>query len=29
MSVVRVEYTHSVAGKSGHEFGVGISLTRF
>lgn len=29
LSVLRIEYTTSVAGQSGHEFGVGISLSRF
>jgi hypothetical protein len=29
VSVLRVEYTRAVAGKSGDEFGVGISLSRF
>jgi hypothetical protein len=29
LSVLRVEYTRAVAGKSGSEFGVGISLSKF
>ena len=29
LSVLRVEYTAAVAGRSGHEFGIGISLSRF
>jgi hypothetical protein len=29
LSVLRVEYTRAVAGRSGHEFGIGISLSRF
>ncbi|HUQ46203.1 MAG TPA: hypothetical protein VM033_06105 [Gemmatimonadaceae bacterium] len=29
LSVFRVEYTRAVAGKSGHEFGIGISLSSF
>jgi hypothetical protein len=29
LNVVRLEYTRAVAGRTGHEFGVGISLSRF
>jgi hypothetical protein len=29
LSVLRVEYTAAVAGRRGHEFGIGISLSRF
>jgi hypothetical protein len=29
MSVLRIEYTRAVAGKSGSEFGFGVSLSRF
>jgi hypothetical protein len=29
VSVLRIEYTRAVAGRSGDEFGVGISLSRF
>lgn len=29
LNVLRVEYTAAVAGRAGHEFGIGISLSRF
>lgn len=29
VSVLRIEYTAAVAGRAGHEFGIGISLSRF